>query len=85
MPRVAALVTTMPVPDNKPINITRVQAMEKYKCLFDTSPQYNINTLHGRIIKILYMGEKEPCKYFQGSGTSLPHILLPSPPLYSSK
>lgn len=47
------LCTIMPLPGNEPINITFVQAMGKYKCLYYTaSPQYSNSFLHDRIIKI---------------------------------
>lgn len=74
--------TTMPLPDNGPINIPYVQAVEKYKYLYDaTLPQYNNKTIHGRITRLIC--EKKH-KYFQGIGTILTHFLPRSPPLHFS-
>lgn len=61
--------TTIPLPDNKPVNITSVQVMDKCKCMYNTTlPQYNNNALHGSNIKI-FREKKNPYKLFQGTSS----------------
>lgn len=39
----------MPLSDDEPINITFVKTVGKYRCLYDSIPLYNENTLSDRI------------------------------------
>lgn len=64
--------TTLLLPDNEPINITLVQTVRKYNCLYDTSPEYNAISV--RITKIH--------KDVHGIGTSLPHYHTKSSTLF---
>lgn len=63
--------TTMPFPDDERINITFTRAVEKYKCLYDKSPQSNNNFPRQNYESILFERKKIPYKHIQGTSSML--------------